>query len=220
MERLGSACQIHRFVEKSYCSPGIEPAGRSGQPYCDMNDKERQWVYEQALVLRAQLGDSESFGCLVGLWQDRLWRTARRLTGNEAAAWDVLQDTWAAVVRGIRNLDNPRAFGSWVYRILAASVAALRRRQARERRAREQLGREPARSEPDGSFAVDQADEVSAALADLDAEHLAVVSLHYGEGLNVADVARILAIPSGTVKSRLFHARQHLRGRLGGNEHE
>jgi RNA polymerase sigma-70 factor (ECF subfamily) len=185
-----------------------------------MNDQERQWLQEQALVLRAQLGDSASLGCLVGRWQDRLWRTARRLTADEAAAWDVVQDTWAAVVRGIRNLDNPRAFGSWIYRILAASAAGSRRRQARDRRTREQLRREPARCDPGGSHAVDRADELAAALASLDADHLAVVSLHYGEGLNVADVARILSIPSGTVKSRLFHARQHLRGRLGGNEHE
>jgi RNA polymerase sigma-70 factor (ECF subfamily) len=194
--------------------------GISGQPYCGMSDQERQWLEEQALVLRAQLGDSAALGCLVARWQDRLWRTARRLTGDDAAAWDVVQESWTAVVRGIGRLDNPRAFAAWVYRILAASAAGWRRRQARDRRAQDRLSREPGRCDPGGVGAVDQADELAAALASLDAEHLAVVSLHYGEGLSVADVARILSVPSGTVKSRLFHARQHLRERLGGDEHE
>jgi RNA polymerase sigma-70 factor (ECF subfamily) len=185
-----------------------------------MSDQERQWLEEQGLVLRAQLGDSAALGCLVGRWQDRLWRVARQLTGDDATAWDVVQETWAAVVRRIGDLDNPRAFAAWVYRILAASAAGWRRRQTRHRRVLDRLSQEPGKCEPGGSDTVDSADELTSALASLDAEHLAVVSLHYGEGLSVADAARVLGIPSGTVKSRLFHARQHLRGRLGGNEHE
>ena len=73
-----------------------------------MTDQEREYLYDESLVLRIQLGESTAFDELVTRWQDRLWRCARLQTGDDASAWDVLQETWLAVINKIRRLDNPR----------------------------------------------------------------------------------------------------------------
>ena len=176
-------------------------------------------IADELLVLECQEGSRAAFERLVSRWQERLWRHAYRMTGNDAAAWDAVQETWMAVVRGLRGLQDAAAFPGWAYRICTNRCVDWVRREQQRRSAAEHLGQE-ARPEAPPAGASDDHDAVRQAVARLPEDHRAVVSLHYGEGLGLAEIAEVLAIPEGTVKSRLFHAREQLRERLEGGGHE
>ena len=163
----------------------------------------------ELLVLRCQEGDVVAFEQLVERWQERLWRHAWRLTGDEAAAWDAIQETWIGISRGLRRLDDPAAFPGWAYQIVSHKCRDWLRRQRRQRQIDElymaeaqEESREPAR---------EQNESLEEALSQLSGSDRAILSLRYEDSFGTAEIAAILGVPEGTVKSRLFHARKRLR---------
>lgn len=174
-----------------------------------MNQNER--INDELLVIRAQEGAVEALSELIEQWQDRLWRLAWRLTDDEQAAWDVLQEAWIVISRRIRRLDDPSAFPAWAYRITSNKSRDWIRRRQRMRRADEAYGQRWQEAENDGNHADRQHADLRDALASLPGRDRAILSFRYEDGFSTAEIAGILRIPSGTVKSRLHHARQRLR---------
>jgi RNA polymerase sigma-70 factor (ECF subfamily) len=177
-----------------------------------MADRGHQ-VLTELLVLRAQGGHDDAIGLLVRAWQGRLLRHARRLTGRDDAGWDVTQEAWLDITRGLRGLDDPARFGPWAYKIVTRrSVGWIRREQRRRQLEREVAIIEPAASGvPTATTVADTADTVRVALRLLPADQQAILELRYVEDYGIDQIAEALGIAAGTVKSRLFHARQHLR---------
>jgi len=103
-----------------------------------MNQNER--IKDELLVIWAQEGAVEALSELVARWQDRLWRLAWRLTDDEQAAWDVLQEVWIVISRRIGRLGDPSAFPAWAYRITGNKSRDWIRRRQRMRRADEAYG--------------------------------------------------------------------------------
>ncbi len=99
--------------------------------------KKQDRLNDELLVLRCQTGDAEAFELLVARWQQRLWRHAWRLTGNESAAWDVLQETWIGISRGIHRLADAAACPAWAYQIVSNKCRDSLRREKRQREAAE-----------------------------------------------------------------------------------
>jgi RNA polymerase sigma-70 factor (ECF subfamily) len=167
-------------------------------------------VLTELLVLRAQAGHRDAVGLLVQVWQDRLWRYARRQTGSDETANDVLQDAWTDIARGLPALDDPGRFGAWAYRIVTRRCALWVRKQRRRREVEREAAsmRQPA---PNIQAAVDDADSLRVALRQLPSEQQTILELRYVDKFSTDEIAEALDIPSGTVKSRLFHARQHLK---------
>jgi RNA polymerase sigma-70 factor (ECF subfamily) len=169
-------------------------------------------LVDELLVLRCQDGEAEAFDELVQRWQQRLWRHACRLTGQEDAAWDVVQDGWAAIIRGIRRLDDPARFRQWAYCIITHKAADwIRSRQS----ARQRI--EPLPDDPPGISAggeQESQEEAASMLRRLPRDQQTILALHYVEGFDVREIAGILGVPEGTVKSRLHHAREELRRRI------
>ena len=173
-------------------------------------------IRDELLVLEAQRGEVEAFEALLRHWLPALTRHASRLTGDRDGAADVTQEACLAITRGLRRLDDPARFGSWALRIVTNKAADWVRRRQRQRRLQTALeSHEPGAGWSDlqgsdpGTEAAAQL--IQRALATLPHEMRAVISLHYGEGLSVADTALALDIPPGTVKSRLHHARGRLK---------
>ncbi len=174
-----------------------------------MNQNER--INDELLVIRAQEGAVEALSELVGRWQDRLWRLAWRLTDDEQAAWDVLQEAWIVISRRIGRLGDPAAFPAWAYRITSNKSRDWIRRRQRMRRADEAYGQSWREAEDDAGHTEQEYADLRQALADLAGRDRAILSLRYEDGFSTAEIAAILAIPAGTVKSRLHYARQRLR---------
>jgi RNA polymerase sigma-70 factor, ECF subfamily len=179
-----------------------------------MNQNEQ--LNDELLVIQAQEGAVEAFSELVKRWQDRLWRLAWRLTDDEQAAWDVLQDAWIVISRRIRRLDDPAAFPAWAYRITSNKSRDWIRRRQRMRRADEAYGARWSDNENSGDSSDQLYADLREALASLAGRDRAILSLRYEDGFSIAQIAEVLVIPPGTVKSRLHYARQRLRRFLEG----
>jgi RNA polymerase sigma-70 factor (ECF subfamily) len=181
-------------------------------------------VLDDWLVLAAQGGSAEAFETLAERWHRRIVAHAyRRLSHAEGAA-EAAQEAWLAIARGLSSLDDPARFSSWAYRIVDRKAVDWLRNRRRSRAMDDRIGQDPdlrsrAVSPPadDPSGAPDRleaVDRLRRELRRLPAEQQALLALFYTEGRSVRQIADALDIPEGTVKSRLFHARQQLKSRL------
>ena len=164
---------------------------------------------EAWLVLRAQSGDRGALETLLGGAQPALHRYVLGLIGDRAAADDVLQETLLRIYRKLRWLDEPALFRPWAYRIASREAFRFlaRRRTTRGRDVDDAtLEALPERTDHhrapgDLERLIERASSASRA----------VLLLHYRDGLTIEEVAAVLGIPAGTVKSRLTYGLQRLR---------
>jgi len=168
-------------------------------------------VLDEYLVVQSQLGNAEAFGCLVRRWQPRLLRQAYCFTRHREAARDVAQESWIAIMAGLRSLREPARFPAWAFRIVANKGRDWVRREQARRRVARRVEVEPARETgpPAGLLA-----RVRQALGELAPEQHGILTWFYLEEMSLAEIAEALEVPVGTVKSRLFYARNALRARL------
>ncbi len=179
-------------------------------------DKARERVIDELLVVRCQEGSRDAFDLLVRRWQRRLWRYAWRLTGSNDAAWDVTQETWIAVLTQIRKLSDPAWFAAWAHRIVRNKCADYYRRAGRQRGLVDALAERQRTN--DDTHREGHGDAVAEALRQLPPDRQELLTLRYGADLNIIEIAVVLGIPAGTVKSRLHHAREQLRRILEGDQ--
>jgi RNA polymerase sigma factor (sigma-70 family) len=165
---------------------------------------------DELLVIRCQLGERSAFDELTERWHPPLWKYVRRVAGDDDAAKDVAQDVWLRVLRGIARLRDGSRLRPWLFGIA---------RRALMDRLRYQYAA-PADGDTDvAELAADEAadsteEEIAALeheLARLPATEREVLTLFYLRELSLAEVAEVLGVPVGTVKSRLFRARRMLR---------
>jgi RNA polymerase sigma-70 factor (ECF subfamily) len=146
---------------------------------------------------------------LVTRWQKRLWRYACRLTGDAEAAWEVTQESWLGIVRGIRRLSDPARFRPWAYRIVTNKANDWIKREVRRSVSeREDPVDLPSR---DAQQASETAADLEAILGRLPERSRTVLTLYYLEELDVSEIAGILDVPGGTIKSRLHTARAEFK---------
>lgn len=167
------------------------------------------------LVAAAQSGDRDALDALLRRHHDRIHALARRLTGNDADAADATQEALIAIVRGLPRFDQRAAFGTWAYRVATnASLDELRRRARRPRPDPDALLDVAAAASDPADIAGARVD-VDAALATLPVEFRAAVVLRDLCALDYAEIADVLDIPAGTVRSRIARGRAHLAEHLG-----
>ncbi len=171
---------------------------------------------DQSLIDACRAGDTEAFGELVRRYQDRLYPTLFRLTGSADDALDLLQDVFLRAYLKLGQFHGESSFYTWLYR-LAINLALSERR--RRRPVSPSLAVEPSdvfeQSDPAGPLLrAEQERQVHQAIASLAPEHRAVVVLKDLDGLPYEEIAMILKIPVGTVRSRLHRARNELRLKL------
>lgn len=167
-------------------------------------------------------GDRAAYGSIVQKYQDRLFAALVRITGCPEEAEDVAQEAFVQALRKLDTFQQSAAFYTWLYRI-AFNLSATRARRKRPRASLDEL-RESGGSEPadrDGApeeplMLKERAKQVHAALGELAEDYRQVVVLRELEGCDYEQIASILGIPLGTVRSRLFRAREQLRELLAG----
>ena len=176
---------------------------------------------DRVRVTAAQAGDRAALDQLLRAHQAQVHAICRRITGNDADALDATQDALIAIVRGLPRFDGRSKFSTWAYRVTTnACLDELRRRR---RRPVVGLPTHPDDTpielvDPDAdSFAdgVGQRLEIDAALAQLAPEFRAAVVLRDLCQLDYAEIAEVLDIPAGTVRSRIARGRAHLADHLG-----
>jgi RNA polymerase sigma-70 factor (ECF subfamily) len=152
---------------------------------------------------------------LVRTWERPLLYYIRRLVHDETEAWDILQKTWLRVLRGISELIDPRSLSPWLFRVArntAFSHTRLRQPMHEPLTHQEAL----VNGQPSEQFEYEDAEQVHRALLSLSLPHREVLTLFFLEDLSVEEVATVLGVPPGTVKSRLHYAKAALRKVLQG----
>jgi RNA polymerase sigma-70 factor (ECF subfamily) len=167
-------------------------------------------LYTEILVIRCQQGEKEAFGLLVELWQKPLLTFALRYLEQETEALDVVQETWISVIKRLKKLQNPSLFVSWLFRILTNKcIDRIRKKQAEKKLMKN------ASIKSETSKNSNENDYLDKAIQKLSDEQKVLITLRFGQGLQVGQIAAMLNIAEGTVKSRLHRAIARLREILG-----
>jgi RNA polymerase sigma-70 factor, ECF subfamily len=165
------------------------------------------------LIGRAQHGDEEAFASLAVAAGDRLHAVAHRILRDTDLAEDATQQALLSIWRDLPQLRDPARFDAWSYRLL---VRACYAEGSRARRSSPNIRLLPA-NEPEvaeGLSSVVDRDQLERGFKRLSIDHRAVVVLHHYLDLPLDEVAEVLGVPAGTVRSRLHHAMRGLRAAL------
>lgn len=182
--------------------------------------KSRNQIYDELLVIKCRQGDSAAFNELVGRWQSRLWRFAYRVTGSESAAWDIVQETWYSIIKGLRKFDDASVFPQWAFRIASNKCADWGRRRKRRQRLNNELIKQSQNESDEKRNGGEKTESLQAAIGKLSPDRRALLELRYHEGFDVGQIAKILKVPEGTVKSRLHRTLEKLKQVVGRNRNE
>ncbi|MFG2329859.1 RNA polymerase sigma factor SigM [Streptomyces sp. NPDC048604] len=192
---------------------------------------EQGGLSDQDLLARHVAGDPDAFGELVRRHRDRLWAVALRTLGDREEAADAVQDALVSAFRAAHTFRGQSAVTTWLHRITVnacldrARKAASRKTSPVDDTTRLEQLLEPHESAEAPAERQDLHRELLAALATLPTDQRAALVLVDMQGYPVAEAARILDVPTGTVKSRCARGRArlvplltHLRTDTGGNE--
>lgn len=181
---------------------------------------------ETPILDRLRQGDLDALAALVRAYQERALRTAYLITQDRMLAQDVVQDAFVRAYERRSQIDPARPFGPWFLRVVVNAAVKAARKEARavslddpgdSERALADLLADPAPGPEDaaGQRALQAA--VQAALLQLSPPQRAVIVLRYYLGYTENEIAAQLQRPPGTIKSRLYAARQRLAGLLRGH---
>jgi len=161
------------------------------------------------LVLEAQSGEKPALDQLVERLYPKLLRYAYRQLNDHEGARDTVQNAFEVLSKDLHKVTDPAAFLGWIYKITHRKGVDHIRRQQQQRALREHFEQEQlVQQKP---LVADEHSSVNEAINLLDPASYRLVHLYYLEGFSIREIATILGIPEGTVKSRLFQVRKQLK---------
>ena len=172
---------------------------------------------EILLISRARGGDRDAFGALVEQYRDNVYRLAYRMCGNAYDADEAAQEAFVAAWRALPNFRGDAKFSTWLYRLTTNAAIDVMRREKRHQTVGDGEMMEladDADSPQETVERTEQQEAVQKALATLSEEYREVLLLRYMEELDYAEIAEVLQLPSGTVKSRINRAKAALKTAL------
>ena len=181
---------------------------------------------EGDLVKRARHGDLAAYDELVKLYQERIYATVYHMTSNHEDANDLAQEAFIKAFHALKSFKGGSSFYTWVYRIAVnKTINFLKQRKHRSHLSLNDLDFN-AEHDPDLVALISEKtprreaglaelqEKLNAAMQKLSEPHRLVVTLHDVQGLSHDDIAKIMDCNIGTVRSRLFYARQQLQAYL------
>jgi RNA polymerase sigma-70 factor (ECF subfamily) len=162
------------------------------------------------LVNRCQNGETAAFEELFEMYQPRLKYYVRRLDGDGSSTDDILQDIWLSVVKKVHKLKNIESFSVWLYRIARNTVYDRFRRKNRFIPLPEEKEL-PVSSDHEPTFDASDAERLHRAMGKLKPYHREVLTLCFIEQMPYQSIAEVIDCSIGTVRSRIYYAKQSLR---------
>jgi RNA polymerase sigma factor (sigma-70 family) len=181
---------------------------------------------DETLLRRTQKGDHHAFDVLVERYKQRLYATVYHMTGNHEDANDLVQETFIKAFKSLHTFRGRSSFYTWIYRIAVnRTINFLKRSKNKNQYSLDDID-SSIQTDPDflelmshvtprrevGLKELQQ--KLNEALQKLSETHRAVVIMHDIQGMTHADIAKVMRCSEGTVRSRLFYARQHLQSLL------
>lgn len=167
-------------------------------------------IFDGMLVLQYRSGNKKALNLLVKKYHTKLCKHSYWYTHDLDASNDVVQDCWSKMIYKLDSLKDPNLFGSWAFRIVTRKSLDYAKKRKRELN---KLG-EHQSSEFHSNQEEDKKEEIGKlrkAMKNLSKEKQMVLQLFYMENYSLKEISEILQISVGTVKSRLFHARERLK---------
>ena len=196
--------------------PAAAPAAEPVAPTTD----------EMVLVRRARQGDLGAYDELVRLYQERIYATIYHMTANHEDANDLAQEAFIKAFHALKSFKGGSSFYTWVYRIAVnKTINFLKQRKNRSQMSLDDLDFN-AEHDPDLVALISEKtprreinlselqEKLNEAMQKLSEPHRLVVTLHDVQGLSHEEIAKIMDCNIGTVRSRLFYARQQLQAYL------
>lgn len=183
-------------------------------------------VEEMDLLTRARRGELTAYDALVRRYQERIYATVYHMTANHEDANDLAQETFIKAFQALRSFRGGSSFYTWVYRIAVnKTLNFLKQRKNRTQMSLDDLDFN-AEHDPDLVALISEKtphreaslselqEKLNTAMQKLSEPHRMVVALHDVQGLSHEEIAKIMDCNVGTVRSRLFYARQQLQAYL------
>jgi RNA polymerase sigma factor (sigma-70 family) len=163
------------------------------------------------LVLQCQQGNREAFDQLYQLWSEQVWKKARKIVGEDEAAWDIFQEVWTAVSTSIRRLEQVEKFPGWLMSITSRRAQDWIRKESRQGSTEKKLEEHLKDHPPPHPRSPTDDLSFHQLLEKLSKPDRTLLTLRYEHGYTILEIAKNLSIPQGTVKSRLYLARQRAK---------
>lgn len=167
-------------------------------------------IFDALLVLQYRAGNKRALGLLVKRYHGKLCRHSYWYTHDIEASKDIVQDSWSIIISKLATVKDPNAFGSWAMRIVT--------RKSLDFLSRNKIDRERLRAYHKTQSGLDVEGDKQSILMRLEKaikllpnDQQVVLRLFYTEEYSLKEISSILEISTGTVKSRLFHAREKLK---------
>lgn len=171
---------------------------------------------DSELLARVVDGDHDAFNQIMRNHEDRVFSVCLRIMGNREQALDATQETFLTAFRKADQFKGNSALGTWIYRIAVNTCYDMLRKQKRRRTDPIPEHLDPADySAEDAVQSAALRPEIRAALAAIPEDFRSAIVLSDIEGMGLPEVAEVLDIPVGTVKSRVFRGRRLLARELG-----
>lgn len=171
-----------------------------------MNNRSNN-ILDELLVLQAQDGDNQSLAILVKRWHKKLIAYCYKQTNDIEVSKDLVQESWQSIIKGINSLNDPAKFRVWAFRIVHNKVVSWIRKVQKERA----MGHEIINENDLEVNEVPDFGPIRRAVNLLPENQKTILTLFYHHNYSIQEIAEILSVSKGTVKSRLFYARQKVK---------
>jgi RNA polymerase sigma-70 factor, ECF subfamily len=171
-------------------------------------------IDDQTLVAQTLAGRAEAFGALVERYDRAVYHLAYRTLRDQDEARDAAQEAFFKAYRSLRTFKPGAKFSTWLFAI--AYHGCCDRLSRRKRYSNEELPEraDPAAGPESEAIASDEARRLHAAIAELPEKYRTVITLYHLQGRQYEEIAQVLGVPMGTVKTHLFRAKEQLRRML------
>ena len=175
-------------------------------------------VLDELLIMQMSNGNNKAVSLFVKRWHNKLiWYSFQVLRDKEEAQ-DIVQENWHHIISGLQHLNEIGTYKAWMYRVIRNRSIDQLRKLKREQKAIDAMEVET-EEQPNENAKTDKIDIVRKVLKNQPAEIQEILSLFYLQRQSVHEISTILEIPVGTVKSRLYRAREQMRKSLENVKH-
>ena len=175
---------------------------------------------DDVIVSKFKSGDKMALNMLVKKWHIIFCKKAYWIVKDANLAKDIAQESWQIIITKIDKLNEVSSFGSWAMRIVYTKSLDALREQSKERFHKQNLSKNPETEDLPYDENLELKSKLLKAIAELPEQQQTVIKLFYTQEYSLKDISIILKVSTGTVKSRLFHAREKLKTNLKNRTYE
>ncbi len=177
-------------------------------------------IFDSLLVLQCQSGNKKAMTLLVKRWHKKLCKQAYWYTQDVEISKDIAQDSWSKIITKIKHLKDPNSFGSWALTIVTRNAIDWQRKHKKEQLNLEVFHKNSSQPEENNNHEDLNLTDLKKSIKELPKKQQMVLHLFYVEEYSVKEISSILNVSSGTIKSRLFNAREKLKSILKNRNNE